>query len=66
MVEDGWGDDGSPSRPYLAGRRVVLLVEAQGLPTAKVRNKPCDQVGIESGALGHLNEEAVRDNIERL
>ena len=53
-------------RPHLAGRRVVLLIEARGLPTAEVCHKPPHQNVTESGVVDHLDKKAVRDSIECL
>ena len=66
MVGEGWGDDGPLWDPHqhLAGRRVVLLVEARRLPAAEVRHEPSNQVVAESGAVDHLDEEGVRDCVE--
>ena len=50
----------------MAGRRVVLLVKARHPPAAEVRHEPSDQVVAELGAVDHLDEEAVRDGVERL
>ena len=43
-------------RPYLAGRRVVLLVEARRHPGAEVHLKPYNQIVL----VDHLNKKAVR------
>ena len=68
MVKESWGDDGSlwDHRPHLAGSWVVLLVKARGLPAAEVCHKPPNQIGLELGAVDHLDKEAVRDRVERL
>ena len=44
----------------------MLLVKARRLPAAEVCHKPSDQVVAESGAVDHLDEEEVRDDVERL
>ena len=68
MVEEGWRDDGPLWDPLLnlAGRRLVLLVKARRFNAAEVRYKPSNQVVAESGAVDHLDEEAVRDCVEHL
>ena len=68
VVKEGWGDDGYfwYPYPYLVGRRVRLLVKARGPPAAEVYHKPSNQIVLESGAVDHLNEEAVRDRIKCL
>ena len=73
MVEEGWRDDRplwdpDPARSphWLAGRRVVLLVDERHLPAAEVHHEPSNQVMAESGEMDHLNEEAVRDCVEWL
>ena len=67
MFEEGWRDGGPmwDPCPHLEGRRVLLLVNAC-LLASKVHHEPSNQVVAESGAMDHLNEEAVRDSIERL
>ena len=51
---------------YMAGRRVLLLVKARGLPAAEVYHNPSNQIVSESWGVDHLDEEAVRDRIKRL
>ena len=53
-------------RPHLAGRQVVLLIKARGLPAAEVPHKPPHQVVSESGAVDPLDEEAMRISDEHL
>ena len=68
MVEECWGNGGSllDLRPQLGGRRVVLLIEARGLPATDVCHKPPHQIVTESGAVDHLDKEEVRDRLERI
>ena len=65
MVEEGWGDDGFlwGPRQDLARRRVALLIEARGLQASEAF-KPPHQIVTKSGAMGHLDYEAVRDQVE--
>ena len=44
----------------------MLLIKARGLPAAELRHKPAHQVVSESGAVGHLDEEAVGSSVECL
>ena len=53
-------------RLHLAGMRVVLLVQARRLPAAEVCHKLSDQIEAELGAVDHLYEEAMGDNVKRL
>ena len=66
MVEEGWEDDRPRwvTHTHLAGRRMVLLVKTQCLPDTEVRHKSSGQVVTDSGAVDHLDEEAVRDGVE--
>ena len=68
VVEEGWGEYGFlwDPRPHLTGRRVVLLVKARGLPVAEVLHKPPHHFLSESGAVDLLDEDAVRNGVERL
>ena len=68
MVKEGWevGRFLWDPRPHLAGKQVVLLVEAWGLPAAEVGHKPSNQIVSESGAVDHLDEEVVRDRVKHL
>ena len=67
-VKKGWGDDRSlwNPRPQLAGRQMVLLVKARGLPASEVCHKPSHQIVSESGAVDHLNKKAVWNRVKRL
>ena len=42
----------------------MLLVKARGLPAAEVCHKPPYQIVSESGAVDHLDEEAVRELVQ--
>ena len=65
LKRDG-GNDGSlwEPRPHLARRRMVLLIEARGLSATKVCHKPPHQIVSMSGAVDHLNKEAMTDCVE--
>ena len=60
VVKEGWGNDRSwhPCL-HLVGRRMVLLLKAQGLPAAEVCRQSFNQIVLESGVVDHLYEEAV-------
>ena len=68
VVEEGGGDGKSSwdPHPHLAGKRVLLLIEARGLPVAEVCLKPPHQIVMESRAVDRLDKEAVKDCVERL
>ena len=68
VIEEGWEDDGSlwDPHPHLTGWRVVLLIEARGLPAAKVCHKSPHQILMESGVMDNFDKEAVRHCVERL
>ena len=51
---------------HMAGRRAVLLEEEQVLPDAEVCHKPSNQIVWKSGAVDHLDVEAVKDCVKRL
>ena len=55
---------GNPGRT--AGRRIVLLIQAQGFPAAELSHNPSNQIVLESGSVDHLNEEAVGNGVERI
>ena len=56
---------GSPACTWYEGKK-VSLVEARSLPDTEVCHKTSNQIVSESGAVDHLNNEAVRICVERL
>ena len=67
---EGWGEERSVwdlhqhfTKPGTSGRRVVLLVKVQGLSDVEVG---MSQTVSESGAVDHLNLEAVINSVKRL